>query len=148
MKLHKGKSIFLLFSLAIIVSACAARTGTPGATLNPVSDPTQTPALLATPYAQQPAAGICASPDGQAVVITLNPDIPDPRCSKARPDQKLMVINRTQASLLVSIGKFEDLLPPGGQFTVDEPFGEYLAAGVHQLSVSPCCSAEIWLEEK
>jgi hypothetical protein len=103
---------------------------------------------LATPYAQQPAAGICASPEGETVVITLNADVPDPRCSKVRADQKLMVINNTQSELLVSIGNYKETLAPGGEFTVDQPFGEYLAPEVHQLSVTPCCGAEIWLEEK
>lgn len=103
---------------------------------------------MATPYAQEPAAGICASFEGEMVVVTLNPDIPDPRCSKVRQDQKLRVINKTQNTLEVSIGSFTASLEPGAETIFDTPFGEYLASGVHQLQVSPCCGPELWLEGK
>ena len=46
------------------------------------------PQPLATPYAQEPAAGICASFEGEMVTVSLNPDIPDPRCAKVRRGSK------------------------------------------------------------
>jgi hypothetical protein len=82
------------------------------------------------------------------IVVTLNPDIPDPRCTKVRSDQKLTVINHTQNTLQISIGRFTASLEPGKESIIDTPFGEYLAPGVHQLQVSPCCGPELWLEEK
>ena len=103
---------------------------------------------LATPYAQLPAAGICASFEGEMVVVSINPDVPDPRCAKVRVDQKLTVVNRTENTLEVSIGAFKASLEPGAETTFDTPFGEYLAVGVHQLQVSPCCGSELWLEGK
>ena len=148
MKVHKRSPILLWLILAAITTGCANGTSNPIATPSPKPDATQTTVALATPYAQQPAAGICASTDGESVVITLNPELPDPRCSKVLANQKLTVINNTQSDLLVAIGSFEENLAPGGRFTIDKPFGEYLAPGVHQLTVTPCCGAEIWLEEK
>jgi hypothetical protein len=113
------------------------------------SSPTNIPSKeLATPYAQEPAAGICASFDGEMVVINLYPDIPDPRCSKVRVDQKLKVVNQTEKTVEISIGSFSAKLEPGKATLIDFPFGEYLAPGVHQLQVTPCCSAELWLEVK
>jgi hypothetical protein len=103
---------------------------------------------LATPYAQLPAAGICASFEGEMVVVSINPDVPDPRCAKVRADQKLTVVNRTENTLEVSIGTFKASLEPGAEATFDTPFGDYLAVGVHQLQVSPCCGSELWLEGK
>ncbi len=109
--------------------------------------PLASPNVLSTPYAQQPAAGICASPGGNVVTVTIYPDIPAPRCTIVRPDQKLQVINRTLADLQVSIGRFTSTIPAGGDHTFDVPFGKYLAPGVHQLQVLPCCGPEIWLQE-
>jgi hypothetical protein len=109
--------------------------------------PTTTPTLvLATPYAQEPAAGICASFDGEIVMETLNTDIPDPRCAKVRSDQTLNVYNNTMSTLRVSIGSFQRSVLPGETWSILVPFGDYLAVGVHQLAVAPCCGAEIWLE--
>jgi hypothetical protein len=141
----------LLIGIALIigVSACTSSstelsitTNTPGITITPQ------PLTLSTPYAQEPAAGICASFEGDVVTINLYPDIPDPRCSQVRPDQILTVSNQTQVALEVSIGSFKDNLEPGARITFDTQFGDYLAPGVHQLQVSPCCGAELWLMEK
>ena len=143
---------YLLASGVILIlglSACQS-TGTEVTPTVPI--PTITVNLqskiLATPYAQKPAAGICGGFEAEMVVITLYPDIPDPRCSKVREDQKLTIINQTQNTLEVSIGMFTTKLEPGGETIIDTPFGEYLAPGVHHLQVSPCCGPELWLEGK
>jgi len=133
--------------LILGVSACKnANVESNSVPLTPTIAITTPSHILATPYAQEPAAGICASFEGEMVVVTLNPDVPDPRCSKVRPDQKLSVINKTQNTLEVSIGRFTASLEPGAETKFDTPFGEYLAPGVHQLLVSPCCGPELWLE--
>jgi hypothetical protein len=88
---------------------------------------------------------MCANPEGETVVVNLYADIPDPRCSQVRPNQMLTVANQTQDTLEVSIGRFATSLEPGDEFNIGTPFGEYLAPGVHQLQVVPCCGAEIWL---
>ncbi len=133
--------------LILGLSACK-QNGSKSIAATPTISATAIPQPLATPYALQPAAGICASFEGEMVTINLNIDISDPRCSKVTADQKLTVINQTLTTLQVSIGSFNSNLLPGGAYTVDVPFGDYLAEGVHQLQVSPCCSAELWLEGK
>ena len=142
------KIIVIGITLILGVTACKV-VGTDVSTTTPTPTKVSTiqPLPLATPYSQQPAAGICASFDGEMVTVTLNPDIPDPRCAKVRADQKLTVVNQTQNTLQVSIGSFKYNLEPGASTVIDTPFGEYLAMGVHQLQVSPCCGSELWLEE-
>jgi hypothetical protein len=142
------KPILMLGMILIFaVSACKSTgIGPTNAAPTPTIAITVQSFILATPYAQEPAAGICASFAGDIVRVTLNADVPDPRCSKVRAEQKLSVINGTQNTLEVSIGSFTASLKPGAETLFDTPFGEYLAPGVHQLRVSPCCGPEIWLE--
>ena len=144
------KSILLIgITLIIGVTACKGTSaGLSTGTNTPVFTITPQPIILSTPYAQEPAAGICASFEGEVVTINLYPDIPDPRCSQVRPDQILTVSNQTQVTLEVSIGSFKHNLEPGASYTFDTKFGDYLAPGVHQLQVTPCCGAELWLMEK
>lgn len=139
----------LVAGLLMLLNACA-QVGvefTPSPAAATVGE-TALPHALATPYAQEPAAGICATYDSDVVTITLNADIPDPRCAKVRPDQTLKVINNTVSPLTLSIGPFKSALLAANEYSIDVPFGDYLEPGVHQLQVSPCCGAEIWLEEK
>lgn len=165
-------SIFLLISLACsLTSLTPTRVEQPGA-LSPQSEFSQNEELpiaptptqrtsptqdtrntasekdahpLATPVAESPAAGICGGFEGQWVTITINPDIPDPRCSFIRPGQMLEVVNHRDETLTVSIGQFEVEIPSGENHKFELAFGEYLMPGVHQLSVQPCCGAELVL---
>jgi hypothetical protein len=110
---------------------------------------TPMPQALATPYAQQPAAGICAEFEGSLVSISLRPDVPDPRCVRVKPDQYLSIKNETDQRLQVSIAHIRSELDPGEEITFETPFGEYLASGVHQLTTSaPPGGPEIWLVSK
>lgn len=111
------------------------------------SSPTQQPVSLATPVALQPAAGICGQSQGSVVTMTINPDIPDPRCVVVRPDQQLRVVNGRSETLEISLGQLSATLQPGAEHTFDQPFGQLLLPGVHVLGVSPCCGGEIWLKE-
>lgn len=134
--------LFVLLTLAL--TACQ---------YNPLSGAEATDAEmtqpLATPYAQEPAAGICAATEGSLVSVVLRPDIPDPRCVRVRPDQHLSVKNETDQTLQVSIAIFQAELNPGEQVTFDTPFGEYLVPGVHRLITSaPPGGPEIWLVAK
>ena len=129
------KTLLFMIVLLTALSACApARQAATQTTRSTPPDiqptPQDTPRLLATPYSDQPAAGICASPEGALVTITIYPDIPDPRCAIVRPDQRLQVVNSTQADLQVSLGDFTATLAPG----------------VHQVQVLPCCGPELWLQ--
>jgi len=141
--------------LAISLSACQRTvteikvvTPAPTSPPTPTPEPTAKSLPLATPYSQEPAAGMCTSPEGELVVVNLYADMPDPRCSKVKPSQTLSVINQTQDTLEVSIGRFSTSLAPGTEFKIDTPFGDFLEPGVHQLQVSPCCGAEIWLVDE
>ena len=146
MTIHHTNSLLWL-GLILVLAACsistpiASQTELAPATVVPT--PTYT---LATPSAQQPAAGICASFDGEIVTIGLNNDVPDPRCAKIRPEQELTVINRTLSTLQVTIGPFSFSLLPGAEHTIEVPFGDYLEVGVHRMEVTPYFGAELWLE--
>lgn len=100
---------------------------------------------LATPIADSPAAGICAEHEGSLVSVTINPDIPDPRCSFVRPDQHLRVINMRGERVEVSLARLHAEVAPGEDYIFEEPFGALLMAGVHRFDVSPCCGAELVL---
>jgi hypothetical protein len=140
---HTDKYLFMVLLMLIgLLVSCSLRRP-PEATPEPA--PASVSPVLATPAAQSPAAGICAEFDGENVTITINPDIPDPRCVSIRPDQKLMVVNHRGEPIQVRIGNFEVSLPNGGEQFFDLPFGQYLAPGVHQMLVTPCCGAELVL---
>jgi hypothetical protein len=106
---------------------------------------TETPPPRATPYALEPAAGICGEPAGEEAVMTLEPGIPDPRCMIVTADQRLRVINRTGADVEISLGPFALPLPANGETVFGPSFGDFLMPGVHVLGVDPCCGGELWL---
>lgn len=136
------KLICLLVGLGWLFSACTLpRQAQPVLEQAPLSPPE----ALSTPAAMQPAAGICAEFEGDIVTMTINPDIPDPRCIQVRPAQKLVVVNHRGEVLQVRIGPFETTIQPGDQHLFDLSVGEYLAPGVHFLDVFPCCGGELVL---
>ena len=136
--------IYLLVVIVWLLTACTLTQQNP-----PVLEqaPLQPPETLATPAAMQPAAGICAEFEGDIVTMTINPDIPDPRCIHIRPEQKLTVINHRMETLRVRIGSLETTILPEGQHLFDLPFEDYLAPGVHVLDVFPCCGGELVLSQ-
>lgn len=108
------------------------------------SGATSVPAL-ATPIADSPAAGICGESEGEIVTMTINPDMPDPRCLKVRSEQRLRVVNQRDEALEITLGGAITSLQPGEETTFTLSFGELLLPGVHALQVSPCCGGEIVL---
>jgi hypothetical protein len=133
------RSIVSTLLLASLAAGCRA-----GAALD-TPTPLETDTVRATPYAQQPAAGICAEAESEEAVMRLLPGIPDPRCVIVRPDQRLRVVNETGADVNISLGPFALPLPSDGETVFGPTFGEYLLPGVHVLSVDPCCGGELWL---
>jgi hypothetical protein len=113
------------------------------------------PMPRATPYASEPAAGICAdatgavgaSPPVGEVVMTLEPGIPDPRCMIVAAGQRLRVVNATGGDVNISLGPFSLPLPANAETVIGPAFGDYLMPGVHALQVDPCCGGEVWLQE-
>jgi hypothetical protein len=155
-KKNSIKWLCMLVMGTVILAACVSfegsnqnPTGSPHASSTPSleteSVPTKTPSL-ATPVSQEPAAGICGSFEGEWVVITIYPDIADPRCTIITPNQMLKVVNQRQETIQVSIANMEATIEPGGEHTFDTPFGQYLAPGVHLIEVKPCCGASLWLK--
>lgn len=146
MSLQKINLSLVLFGI-LVLAACSTSVSTPDSTQLAPTEAIATPTFtLATPHAQQPVAGICASFDGQTVEIMINIDIPSPRCAKVQPNQTLVVVNTTQSTIQVSLGRFSSSILPGDQYSIDIPFGEYLAPGVHLITVTPYFGAELWLE--
>lgn len=159
----KTKRLSLLLLACLLLSACAQFTPTaapssqaairPYETAAPTvttsnAPPTPASLPLATPYSDQPAAGVCAEYPGETVVtVEIMPDIPAPRCLKVTPDQRLKVINRANAALALKLGSQTASLQPNTDYTFDQPFGSLLAPGVHVLEASPYFGPEIWLVE-
>ncbi len=110
------------------------------------TEPPGTPALKPAD-ADSPAAGICTDPPkDEFVTMTIRPDVPDPRCAKARRDQQLVLVNATAAPVQVSLGIFSATIQPGEEAHLDLALGEYLAPGVHFIQVSPPgVGGELWL---
>jgi hypothetical protein len=138
---HVGRWMWVVLLAAAV--GCALPVYVGGAPTDR-SAPTSTYAL-ATPYAESPAAGICAKPEAIEVEMSLLPGIPDPRCLQVRPDQQLTVHNGTGGPVDVRLGPYSAHLEDGGDFTIEAPFAAYLAPGVHGLQVDPCCGGEIVL---
>jgi hypothetical protein len=82
------------------------------------------------------------------VEISIHADIPDPRCARVNPEQRLKVVNATKGQVQVQIGPYRAALEAGAEHIFDAPFGEYLAPGVHLVQVQPCCGPELWLAEE
>ena len=98
---------------------------------------------LKLPDSDQPAAGICDPEDGAVVTITINADVPSPRCVKVASRQQLKYVNATGAPLRVAFWMFDVQIPPGQEYVFDMPVGEYLTPGVHRLG-----GAEVWLTDR
>lgn len=107
---------------------------------------------LKPPDSQTPAAGVCSQAPGGAADVTMNFDVPSPRCTEVTPDQILRVFNNTEEEITVSLADFSATIAPGGPAAVfDTPFGEYLQPGVHRINVSPLYGESgpvIWLKEQ
>lgn len=102
---------------------------------------------------ETPAAGVCDFARGRVAVVNIYPDIPQPRCVRVARDQKIMVINMTDAEIVAGFGEDPQVItdmnavhiPHGGYFVSDTVFGEYLEPGVHVLGAAPFFGPEIWL---
>lgn len=100
----------------------------------------------ATPVSQQPAAGICASAEGDYAVLEISGEMPSPRCMIAYPHQRLRIINRSDAALTASLGIYELNMQPGEEWTIEAELGSYLLPGVHEVSTSSYTAPSLWLQ--
>jgi hypothetical protein len=111
-------------------------------------------ASLVPPDATAPAASACDRATQQIVTITVDPDVPQPRCVSVSAQQELRVVNRSNAvgqrgsTITVRWADFSARTVPVGATTLyTQPFGAYLEGGVHDLHVSlyGSSSAQVWL---
>ena len=102
---------------------------------------------LQPPDANSPAAGICAHAQGAVARVQINVDTPSPRCEVVKPKQRLQVVNTLDRSTIVRLAHFAVRLAPRQALSIDQPFGTYLAPGVHDLAISAYAGggAELWL---
>jgi hypothetical protein len=134
--------------LLVTIVACVDNDTEPTQTPAPLTSPTPRPTFpLATPKSQNPTAPICAEPHDPVVTITINVDVPAPRCTKVTAEQRLEVINRRDDTVGIELGPFKAQLAPGEAHTIDVPFGHYLEPGIHGLSLDYLGGSgpEIWL---
>jgi hypothetical protein len=90
---------------------------------------------LKPPDAQSPAAPVCPISAGSVVMVTINPDIPSPRCVKVLPDQTLTVTNRTDQTIELPLGRHTLKIPAGQTDSITEQFKAYLQPGVHTVKM-------------
>ncbi len=100
---------------------------------------------LKPPDSDQPAAGICGLATDEIVTVTVNPDVPSPRCVQVTGTQRLQVVNATDATVQVTLAQFNVQVQPGQAQLFDAPFGSYLAPGVHLVRVIGGSGPEVWL---
>ena len=101
-----------------------------------------------------PAAGICGGESGAVVTVTANLGGPGPRCLSVTSNQRLRVVNGSNADgqpgrpITITFAGFAPrVVPAGGATLFDQALGEYLAPGVHSINISLYAgSAEIWLK--
>ncbi len=103
---------------------------------------------LKPPDSDQPAAGICGLATDEIVTVTVNPDVPSPRCVQVTGTQRLQVVNATDATVQVTLAQFNVQVQPGQAQLFDAPFGSYLAPGVHLVRVIGGSGPEVWLVGK
>jgi hypothetical protein len=101
---------------------------------------------LKPPDSAQPAAGICDPASGDVVPVNISADVPSPRCVKVTGQQRLQVVNATDATVQVQLAQFNVQLQPGQAQFFDASLGSYLAPGVHWLRTTGGNGPEIWLE--
>lgn len=79
----------------------------------------------------------------------MGTDGPSPQCVRVSAEQRLRVVNHSGvAAITVGWADYPSRSVPSGQATVyNQPFGRYLAPGVHALHVSLYKSGapEVWL---
>ena len=103
--------------------------------------------VIKPPDSNTPAAGICGEPQGDPVNIVLGLDASGlplaGRCIVVSPGQRIKLINQSVNPVKMSLMEYPITLLVGSELLLDRPVGQYLAFGVHSLSVGP----ELWVKE-
>ncbi|KKT58644.1 MAG: hypothetical protein UX91_C0006G0181 [Candidatus Amesbacteria bacterium GW2011_GWB1_47_19] len=94
-----------------------------------------------------PASGICRDyPDSEIAEVAISEDIPDPKCMKVLPGQRLKVVNKANVEINIYLGDLKFKIASGSAYTAERSFGEFLAPGVHVPVVAPLSGPEIWVQ--
>jgi hypothetical protein len=109
----------------------------------------QTTTTLIPADEKAPAAGSCGNaPSGGAAVITLNPDVPSPRCMIVHSLNQLTFVNNTDTQQTVDTGYDSATLAPHASHAFVENVGDHWAPGVHRVQTSLYAGSgpEVWLQ--
>jgi hypothetical protein len=140
---HPFQFVITAAAVMLFPAGCAPKAvKTPAATAT-------VDAYRATPEADSPAAGICASFAEATIRIAIRAwtdNIPDPRCIKVRADQNLTLHNSAPQAITFQLGKYHAVIEPGASYTIELAFGYYLAPGVHSLHIQPYGGPEIFFD--
>jgi hypothetical protein len=98
---------------------------------NPDQVANQTTNTKAPADSPMPAAGTCATVTTSVVTVTLNPDVPSPRCVQVTKEQTLQLKNASSQSVTAVLGGKSVTIPAGQSDTIAVPFGDYLQTGDH-----------------
>lgn len=105
-------------------------------------------ASLVPADSQTPAAGSCNPVQGGTVSVTLNIDVPNPRCVIISGTQKLTLINGSGQTVSLNYGSYVSQIPPGNSYTFPLAAGLFLSPGVHRIQTSLYSGSgpEVWLQ--
>lgn len=93
---------------------------------------------------QTPAAGTCGNATNGIAAVTLNPDIPSPRCIIVADTDHLRVTNKFAVKVNVSDGSGGLFaLDPGATDTTMKALGGFWATGVHRLRITDATTNEV-----
>ncbi|MGA2910538.1 MAG: hypothetical protein ABSE04_01915 [Candidatus Microgenomates bacterium] len=97
---------------------------------------------------QAPAASSCNSVQGDVISVTLNPDVPNPRCVIISANQKLTLVNGTSQLISLDYDSYVSKISPGSNYTFPVVASLFLAPGVHVIKTSLYSGSgpEVWLQ--
>jgi len=142
----------LVVAAALPASSCGERDAPPGAG-EQIAAPSgrRTPAAerLRRPDADAPAAPTCAFQPGERVAFEILEGIPNPRCARALESQTVALSNATGERIGFDLGGGPVAIEPGATWTVDHPVSEWLAPGVHRITMPFYAGSgpELWVQD-
>jgi hypothetical protein len=108
------------------------------------------PTTLIAPDASTPAAGACGNaPEAEPAEITLNPDVPSPRCVIVHSLNQLKFVNHSDVVVTVETGYDAVELQPQATHLFPQRVGDYWEPGVHIVHAAPLYGSsgvEVWLQ--
>ena len=140
---------FTAAAVMLCLAACAPAATTATAPVSTKAPAETAEEYRATPEAEFPAAGICASFKEETIRVEIRAwpgNVPDPRCIQVRAEQNLVIQNSAPAAITFRLGTFHATIEPGGSYPIAQPFGEYLLPGAHSLRIEPYGGPEIYFD--